>query len=180
MIEFRVYALGAINSIPAAFCWGLLGVACCMTLLALWRKGWKKGGRYCAVIWMMAWVVLVIGSTLVFRESSMERRTQLIPFISYWDFGENSYFLECFVANLLNVMLFVPIGFFAGLGFRNIGWKKVALGGCLLSIAIEISQFVFRKGYCEVDDVLHNSLGCLIGYGVYAAVRMSNVEDKVL
>ena len=167
MIEFRIYALGAVIIIPVAFRWALLGVACCLNLLAVWRKGWKEGGRYCAVIWMMAWVVLVIGSTVVFRESSEESRIQLIPFISYWDFGENSYFLECFVANLLNVMLFVPIGFLTGLGFRNVGWKKVALLGGLLSVAIEIVQFVFRKGYCEVDDVIHNVAGCLIGYGVY-------------
>ena len=167
MVEFRVYAFGAINNIPAAFCWGLLGVACCMTLLALWRKGWKKGERYCAVIWMMAWVFLLIGSTVVFRESSVEPRIQLVPFISYWDFGENSYFLECLVANLLNVILFVPVGFLLGCGFVDMTWKRVLLTGCGLSVAIELLQLVFQKGFCETDDVIHNVAGCLIGYGLW-------------
>lgn len=167
MIEFRVYALGAINNIPSVFYWGLLGVVCSLMLLAIWRKGWKEGGRYCAVILMAAWMALVFATTVVFRESSVEPRIQLVPFISYWDFGENSYFLECFVANFLNVMLFVPIGFLMGLGFRNIGWKKIALYGCLLSVSIEIAQLVFQKGFCETDDVIHNVAGCLMGYGLW-------------
>jgi len=28
-----------------------------------------------------------------------------------------------------------------------------------------------KRGFCEVDDVMHNSLGCLIGYGIYKLVR---------
>lgn len=111
-------------------------------------------------------MALVIAMTVVFRESGADSRIQLKPFRSYWDFGEHSYFLECFATNVLNVALFVPVGFFAGIGFRRIGWMKVAQWGCMLSIVIEISQFVFRKGYCEVDDVIHNTLGCLIGYGI--------------
>lgn len=35
---------------------------------------------------------------------------------------------------------------------------------------IEMLQFVFKKGYAEFDDVFHNALGCLIGYGVYVGI----------
>ena len=116
-------------------------------------------------------MALVISVTVISRESGAESRIQLEPFRSYWDFGEHSYFLECFATNVLNVALFVPMGFLMGCGFRNIAWSKVAQWGCLLSIVIEILQFVFRKGYCEVDDVIHNTLGCLIGYGVLCVVN---------
>ena len=116
-------------------------------------------------------MALVISVTVIFRESGAESRIQLGPFRSYWDFGEHSYFLECFATNVLNVALFVPVGFLAGIGFRYIGWMKVVQWGCMLSIVIEISQFFFRKGYCEADDVIHNTLGCLIGYGVWRVVN---------
>ena len=171
MVELRVYALSVVNSIPAWFYWGLLGVVLCLMLLTVWRKGWKEGMRCSGGILLVAWGILVVASTVAFRESSAERRIQLEPFRSYWDFGEHSYFLECFAVNMLNVVLFVPIGFLMGLGSQHVRWKQVALWGCLLSIAIEILQFIFRKGYCEVDDVLHNTLGCLIGYGMYKILR---------
>lgn len=35
--------------------------------------------------------------------------------------------------------------------------------GVLLSGMIEVSQFVFRRGLFELDDIIHNSLGCMIG-----------------
>ena len=130
-------------------------------------------------------MALVIAMTVVFRGSGAESRIQLEPFRSYWDFGEHSYFLECFATNVLNVTLFVPVGFLMGSSFRHIEWKKVALWGCLLSIVIEISQFFFRKGYCEADDVIHNTLGCLIGYGVYlisylTAIPVMRFTSKIL
>lgn len=28
---------------------------------------------------------------------------------------------------------------------------------------IEVSQFIFRRGLLELDDIIHNSLGCMIG-----------------
>lgn len=166
MVELRFYSLTAINNVPEWFYWNLLGAVLCLMLLTIWWKGWRNIVRRCALILLAAWVALVIAMTVVFRESGAESRIQLEPFRSYWDFGEHSYFLECFAANLLNVALFVPVGFFAGIGFRRIGWMKVAQWGCMLSIVIEILQFVFHKGYCEVDDVIHNTLGCLIGYGI--------------
>lgn len=168
MVELRVYALTVINSIPVWFYWNLLGAVFCAMFLIVWRKRWRNIGRHCALIFLAAWVALVIAMTVVFRESGAESRIQLEPFRSYWDFGEHSYFMECFAANMLNVALFVPIGFLIGAGFRHIRWMKVLQWGCLLSIVIEISQYVLRKGYCETDDVIHNTLGCLIGYGMYS------------
>ena len=47
----------------------------------------------------------------------------------------------------------------------------VLLIGCSISVTIEALQFCFMKGFSEVDDVMHNTVGCLIGYGVYAVVR---------
>ena len=40
----------------------------------------------------------------------------------------------------------------------------VLLIGCSISITIEALQFCFMKGFSEVDDAMHNTLGCLIGW----------------
>lgn len=68
--------------------------------------------------------------------------------------------------NMLNVLLFVPIGFLAGFGLQGLTFKNILLLGGILSVFIELLQFIFKKGFCETDDVIHNVLGCLIGYGL--------------
>ena len=59
-----------------------------------------------------------------------------------------------------NILLFIPLGFL-------IGGKQGIIAGVLLSIGIELTQFIFRLGYCELDDVLNNTIGAAIGALLY-------------
>ena len=59
-----------------------------------------------------------------------------------------------------NILLFIPLGFL-------IGRKQAIAIGLLLSAGIELTQFVFRLGYCELDDVLNNMIGAAIGALLY-------------
>lgn len=43
--------------------------------------------------------------------------------------------------------------------------------GTSVSGAIETMQFVYNRGFAEVDDVIHNTLGSLIGYGMFSIIR---------
>lgn len=43
-------------------------------------------------------------------------------------------------------------------------WMIVTIIGCSISISIEVMQFVYRLGFAEVDDVMHNIIGCVLGY----------------
>lgn len=68
-----------------------------------------------------------------------------------------------------NVLLYVPVGF----GFV-FGWFRrrhlAPLVGLALSIAIEAVQFLLLGRVATIDDVLLNTGGALIGYGVALAV----------
>ena len=55
-----------------------------------------------------------------------------------------------------NILLFVPLGFL-------IGGKRGIIAGLLLSIGIELTQYIAVLGYCELDDVLNNTIGTAIG-----------------
>ena len=68
--------------------------------------------------------------------------------------------------NIMNVVVFVPVGLLFGIAIRDRNIWTALMFGAGLSVGIEVLQFVFRKGFAEVDDVMHNTLGCLIGYGV--------------
>ncbi len=55
----------------------------------------------------------------------------------------------------------------------EVPWWKVIGVGCLISISIEVLQFIFIRGFSEVDDVIHNTLGCAIGYGLYKTAKLA-------
>ena len=36
-----------------------------------------------------------------------------------------------------------------------------------LSIGIEVLQLVFKKGSFEIDDIIHNTVGCMLGFAAW-------------
>ena len=167
MVEIEFYARNVVSNVSIEIYWGLIGLFAVGLLVLIWWKGFKLGLRYGSVLLLAEWVCLVLCTNVLFRETSAERGYNLMPFWSYWDYGEHSYFIEMFGENILNVLLFMPIGFLAGCGLRGMTFKKVLLLGSGFSVFIELLQFVFKKGFCETDDVIHNVLGCIIGFGLW-------------
>lgn len=68
-----------------------------------------------------------------------------------------------------NIVLFIPLGFFCR---RMFGWnrRKTICIGFFISLMIEASQWIFRLGSTEVDDIVTNTLGTAIGALVPSAV----------
>ena len=92
-----------------------------------------------------------------------------MPFWSYRAIldGKEQYLAE----NIMNVVAFVPVAVLLGIAIRGRNVWTAMLVGAGLSVGIETLQFVFKKGFSELDDVMHNTLRCMIGYGVYALIR---------
>lgn len=68
---------------------------------------------------------------------------------------------------ILNIFLFVPFGFLFSSSFkyRN-SWLVFPLG-LVFSIIIELTQLYFSVGVMDVDDVINNFLGVIIGHSLY-------------
>lgn len=73
---------------------------------------------------------------------------------------------------LANVVMQIPLGFYLRYYFRC-GWKKTLLIGLSVSLFYELTQlsglfFIYPKPYryAEVDDLIANTLGAMIGYGL--------------
>jgi glycopeptide antibiotics resistance protein len=68
----------------------------------------------------------------------------------------------------LNVLLFMPLGYLIPLSFSKVDrWWQVLLIGFLFSLLIETVQLITRLGWFDASDLLHNTLGALIGYWIY-------------
>lgn len=113
---------------------------------------------YLALVYMVTGVgnIWVIGKyeTLI-RISEIN----ILPFAS-----------EGITTYILNIILFMPLGFLLPTiwpQFRTI--KNVAYTGLFFSLAIELSQLLNHR-ITDIDDLLMNTLGAIIGYLIYRAL----------
>lgn len=83
----------------------------------------------------------------------------------------------------LNIMFFVPIGIFGGVLFLNKKKRSYIFPvvlGLILTITVECFQLILQCGTFEVDDILNNMIGTVIGLfiGVIINRRMKIKRDK--
>ena len=148
-------------------------------LLLAARK--MQGGRIsvlheiCAAVFMLYLLALfsqtVALHTLVTRGFSFSGSWNVIPF----DFvrqGLSDGVSEHLLVNVFgNILMFVPFGLLLPLGwgpFRR--GARTCLAGTLASLLIEFLQ-AFCGRSTDIDDVLLNTLGTLLGYALFAAAR---------
>lgn len=93
------------------------------------------------------------------REPGSRNGCMNLELFSTWGYSvvTHAFFIE-------NILMTVPFGILAPLCFRRLRpmWKCVVLGG-VCSVLTELSQYVTKRGYCEVDDMLTNTIGVLCG-----------------
>ena len=111
---------------------------------------------------LMGYVFLVLCTTIFYREETFEKRYYLQPLWSY-----SVLYNKLLAQIIMNVMLFIPIGFFVGgtLKKKHI-WNAIGIG-FVLSFFIELTQLVTTRGVFNVDDIIHNVLGCIIGFACF-------------
>jgi glycopeptide antibiotics resistance protein len=62
-----------------------------------------------------------------------------------------------------NIILFIPFAFFLMFLFNIISLRKIVLISLLTSISVEVAQFIFSVGVADIDDVILNTLGGILG-----------------
>ncbi len=125
--------------------------------------------RIIEIMLFVAYLAALVYLVFVFERGGVqEYRYNLRPFeeirrfYQYRSVVGNRVFLYNVVGN---IMVFVPMGFFVPLVFRryNNGFF-VTLLCAELSLAIEITQLLTKVGSFDVDDLLLNTLGGLLGH----------------
>lgn len=67
-----------------------------------------------------------------------------------------------------NVVAFIPFGFILpAISPRNRKFLNIALLSFELTLSIEIMQLVLQVGTFDVDDILMNLIGGIIGYFIF-------------
>lgn len=157
MEEFKQYIILLYQDIPQEVCEGLLSIACLGVAVFFAWKGVKTGLRCSAALLLIEYIFLLFCSTVIFRTTGDTRQYDFHPF---WSYSRP----ELMVENIMNVVAFILVGLLLSIAFKKMTWWKALLIGCGISVTIEALQLFFKRGFSEVDDVMHNTVGCLLGW----------------
>lgn len=82
-----------------------------------------------------------------------------------------------FAVNMIgNIVLFIPYGFL-GIIYPKLNQFKWLFATFFIVInIIEFSQFYFKKGFADIDDIILNTFGVIIGYFIYR--KFFFIKDK--
>ncbi len=90
----------------------------------------------------------------------------------------NSFSMRNWQLVIFNILVFLPVGFLLPLTiniFRK-GYRTVILG-MLFSAGIEFGQYYTKCGLCELDDLINNTMGVILGYCIFR-VLFTFFDDK--
>lgn len=113
------------------------------------------------------YVIVVFGVTLLNRYAYQTELFRLMPFYSYME-AWHQYKDSDWRNIILNIFMLVPFGLllpYLHRIFRKFGPTLTA--GFVFTLCIEVSQLVLRRGIFEADDLINNTLGTVIGYGLF-------------
>lgn len=67
---------------------------------------------------------------------------------------------------ILNVLIFIPVGIYAGIIMES-GVRKMFLLFFMISLVVEALQYTFRIGAFDVTDLITNTSGGMIGFFLF-------------
>lgn len=142
----------------------LIGFVITMLFVMIYKKRNRKPGRARTITAFLffTYVVMLLNITYFSREPGSRTGIDLTFFGTWGQWPQSkAYFLE-------NILLFVPFGC-----CLPIVWKRTKnlfvmfFAAAVLSCGIELAQYLNRRGFSQLDDVVTNVAGALAGWMIY-------------
>ena len=137
--------------------------------------------------WILIWALvfklgselLLVGNYTNLKDMTIEERIlwDLIPF-NYR--GEGEYKLKLIMDTVLNCFVFAPLGVTLCYVFKKVNvWRNAAI--CLaFSVGVELLQLATILGNPATEDLITNTVGCFIGFGLYHLIfKRISVKNSV-
>ena len=151
-------------------------------------KGTTRLQRICWIVFLFYIVGLLYFT--IFAEAfgrapgdtSEAARYNLVPFneIKRFIMYRKQLGMKAFMLNVVgNVAAFIPAGFMLpAISRRSRRLVGLAAVGFMLSFFIECTQIVFRAGSFDVDDLMLNTLGAVLGFMLNRLVQKHRIRKK--
>lgn len=98
----------------------------------------------------------------------------LIPFKTIGEyFAGNKGFLIASINISGNILLLVPLGFLFAVCIPNLNRLQIIALSIFSGLAIELMQVVLKVGIFDIDDVMLNALGAILGVFIFYSAKAS-------
>lgn len=143
------------------------------------RRMIRVFSRICFTIYMALLVYFLLLSDGFGRGDGYENyRYNLVPFleikrfIKYYEYID---FLSVVINLLGNIVAFMPFGaLIRWVVNRKTRWYQATAYTFLFSLCVELLQLVAKVGVFDVDDLILNTLGGLMGFWIYYLLLLIN------
>lgn len=172
MSEFLEYVLWQFqNSLVLVLLAGIVALAVIAVTYRFYKKKGKRFPWRKAALWLvfLGYLVIVLYATILRNAGGYREWNQHL--FRAWREAWNNFSTKNWANVLLNIAMFVPLGFLLplmGKQFRK--WYVAIPAGFGTSFAIELAQLALKRGICDVDDLFCNGLGAAIGFFAIMAI----------
>ena len=90
----------------------------------------------------------------------------------FWNYRDQLGIFSVFANLAGNILIFIPFGFFMPVASEHRNFFVTVMDTFLLSLIIEVIQLLTKVGCFDVDDLLLNTIGGVVGYIIF---MISNV-----
>ena len=163
---------------------GLITLAWVLTRILVWKKAGLFSLKREAELILVYICLVVVARFTFFPFSKVDGKVQPLIFdaVQMWNFRINllpfvyitdyEALWEMKVNLIGNTAMFIPVGIIWPAVFRKLDThRKVIAAGVGFSLFIEILQLPFYDRVTDMDDLILNSLGFLLGYGIFLLVK---------
>lgn len=114
--------------------------------------------------------IISLHNSIIENEKDGLRNINLIPFRTMSPYLKNITETYAFKNIIANILVFIPLGFFiSNKNSKNVFKALIICLGVILSI--ELIQLFFKIGFFDVDDIILNFIGSLLGVFISLFVR---------
>lgn len=132
------------------------------------RKG-KEPFRTGTITVLLMYMFIMLCITFLSRESGSGNGAWIdMELFSTWGINarNNAYVIE-------NILLFVPYGILFPWAFKDCrSFFTTLLSGVAISLGIECMQLFTARGFFQIDDILTNTLGAVVGYLIFKVGKL--------
>ena len=172
------YLIRQYRFIPTILFIAFFVLACIGAVFFILKNGTKSGIRKTLGLILIEYIALLFCSTVIFRNPYHNNcGHNFLPLWSYLEILNGNK--ELVIVNVMNIIVFVPIGMLLTSSLKNISCRNALLAGFCVSISIESFQCLLDSGFVELDDVLHNTFGSLLGYLLVKISRSVKTSENI-
>lgn len=150
-----------------------------LPILFILKKRGKSVIRQLSYIGLICSVFLIVFATILFVPITFKPEEHILNLRPFNWVGGNDSLGQLLVEKIPNIILFIPLGFFIPVVLKSKRkLHQTALIAFGITFSIEFFQYFIGR-FSDIDDILTNLLGAIIGYGIFRRLNSLLKKKKI-